>query len=157
MPGPFSGGCACGAIRYECSAEPPYLSANCHCRDCQRASGSAFVALLIVPLATFALAKGAPQYYRVTINSDYTANSDYTVDRGFCPACGSPMFLKVQRMMNLGFLYIVATSLDDPSWFRPAIDAWTSSAQPWDYMNPALPKFAGGLTDEQVKERLASL
>jgi hypothetical protein len=110
-----------------------------------------------VPLAVFTLTKGDPKYYRLTISSKYTADREYTIDRGFCPACGSPVLLKVQRMMDLGFVYIVAASLDDPSWFRPGIDIWTSSAQPWDYMNPALPKFEGGLTDEQVKARLASL
>ena len=48
MPTPFTGGCACGAIRYECSADP-ILSLNCHCRDCQRASGSPFATVLLVP------------------------------------------------------------------------------------------------------------
>ncbi|WP_409878663.1 GFA family protein [Dendronalium sp. ChiSLP03b] len=42
------GGCMCGAIRYECSAEPIAMG-NCHCRDCQRATGSAFAAALLVP------------------------------------------------------------------------------------------------------------
>ena len=42
---PFSGGCGCGAIRYEFSAEPA-MSLNCHCRDCQRGSGTAYASLL---------------------------------------------------------------------------------------------------------------
>lgn len=54
MPVPFSGGCACGAIRYECSGEP-LASLNGHCRDCQRASGSAFAAILIAPPPLFLL------------------------------------------------------------------------------------------------------
>jgi hypothetical protein len=37
---------------------------------------------------------------------------------------------------------ITAGSLDDPSWFRPSMDLYTTSAQPWDYMDPDLPKFA---------------
>ena len=148
MPTPFSGGCACGAIRYECSAEPA-TSLNCHCRDCQRGSGSAYASLLSVPVAAFTLTKGDPKFYRVT------ADSHYPVDRGFCPDCGSPVFLKVQRMWDLGFAYLLAASLDDPSWVRPAADVWTSSAQPWDAMNPTLPKFERGLTEEQVKELIA--
>ena len=63
MPTPFSGGCACGAIRYECSAEP-LLPLNCHCRDCQRASGSAYAAVLAVPVAAFTLTKGDLKYHR---------------------------------------------------------------------------------------------
>jgi len=45
---PFTGGCACGAIRYECSAAP-LLSWKCHCRTCQQATGSAFNVNVIVP------------------------------------------------------------------------------------------------------------
>ena len=45
---PFSGGCSCGAIRDECSAKPMF-SWNCHCRDCQRASGSAYCPVMYVP------------------------------------------------------------------------------------------------------------
>ena len=65
MPTPFSGGCACGAVRYDCSAEP-LLSFNCHCRDCQRTSGSAFALVLMVPTGAFTITKGTPRYYRVT-------------------------------------------------------------------------------------------
>ena len=46
----LSGGCACGSIRYECNTNP-VLMFNCHCRDCQRASGSAYAAILVMPKA----------------------------------------------------------------------------------------------------------
>ncbi|HEU0005684.1 MAG TPA: aldehyde-activating protein, partial [Terriglobia bacterium] len=45
---PFTGGCVCGAVRYECSAEP-IMMFKCHCRDCQRVTGGGFVAGLVVP------------------------------------------------------------------------------------------------------------
>jgi hypothetical protein len=147
MPTPFSGGCACGAIRYECSAEPLF-SANCHCRDCQRASGSAYASALIVPKAAFTLTKGAPKYHRVT------ADSGNTMERGFCPACGSPLLVNWSAAPAL--VCIQAASLDDPSWHRPTMDVWTASAQPWDHMNPTLPKFARRTTEEQLKELLTS-
>jgi hypothetical protein len=64
MPTLLTGGYACGAIRYACTADP-LLAVNCHCRDCQRASGSAFAAILRLPAAAFSVTKGAPQFYTV--------------------------------------------------------------------------------------------
>lgn len=48
MKTPFTGGCMCGAIRYECLVEPIAMG-NCHCRDCQRATDAAFAATILVP------------------------------------------------------------------------------------------------------------
>lgn len=133
MPTSFSGGCACGAIRYECSAEP-VMSLNCHCRDCQRASGSAYASVLVVPASAFRLVKGAPKYHSVQ------ADSGHTTSRGFCPDCGSLVLGKIAEEPDI--VVIQAASLDDPSWHQPTMDLFLSSAQPWDYMNPGLPKFA---------------
>lgn len=148
MATPFSGGCACGAIRYECSAEP-LLSFNCHCRDCQRASGSAYASILSVPVAAFTLTKGTPKYHRVT------GDSGNTLDRGFCPECGSPVVIEAQRASTYGLISLWAASLDDPSWFRPTMDIFVVSAQPWDYMNPALRKLERTPSDDQAREILA--
>jgi hypothetical protein len=121
----------CGAIRYECAAEP-VMTGNCHCRDCQRANGGAFNPGLIVPRAALKIT-GEAKYY------DVRADSGNTVSRGFCPNCGARVFFKNSAMSDL--IGITAGSLDDPSWYRPALDIYTDSAQPWDYMNPELPKF----------------
>ena len=133
MPTPFSGGCACGAIRYECSAEP-VTSINCHCRDCQRGSGSAYASALVVPAPAIRLLKGEPKYHTVT------ADSGHHVSRGFCANCGSPLLGKIAEEPDI--MVIQAASLDDPSWHSPTVEFFTASAQPWDYMNPALPKHA---------------
>ena len=50
MSAPFTGGCRCGNVRYECTAEP-IATLHCHCRDCQYASGGAFATVLLVPAA----------------------------------------------------------------------------------------------------------
>src|SRR5882672_3085153 len=118
MPAPFSSGCACGAIRYECSAEP-VVSWQCHCRDCQRACGSAFYAVLYVPRAALSVS-GEIKYY------DVRGESRVTVSRGFCPQCGSPVLAKAGGWSE--FTALCAASLDDPSWFAPVVEIWTASA-----------------------------
>jgi hypothetical protein len=127
----LSGGCACGAIRYTCTADPLF-SLNCHCRDCQRESGSAFIPVLAVPRVAFAVARGTPR------NFELTADSGHTTTRAFCGDCGSPLFGLPGSAPEI--VTLRAGSLDDPSSFRPGQDIFTASAQPWDYMNPDLPK-----------------
>jgi hypothetical protein len=127
---PFTGSCMCGNIRYECAAEPMFMG-NCHCRDCQRSTGTAFAAAMLVPRNAVTIA-GEVKYYEVI------GDSGATVERGFCPNCGSRLF---SRRTNPKLMGIMAGSLDNPSEFQPGMDLYTASAQPWDYMNPDLPRF----------------
>lgn len=125
------GGCMCGAVRYECSAAPLFMG-NCHCRDCQWASGSAYNPAIGVPRGAVKIT-GNVKYY------ESKADSGNTTRRAFCSNCGSRLFSYPPFAPDL--MVIVASSLDDPSIFKPAMDIFTSSAQPWDHMDPALPKF----------------
>src|SRR6266511_410543 len=127
----FSGGCACGAIRYECSAEPVAML-NCHCRDCQRASGGGSTPVVAVPAAAFALRKGEPRYHETRGDAGHLAR------RGFCAQCGSPLVASGSRMP--GIIVLKVASLDDPSWFKPMADIWMVSVQPWEPVDPGLPK-----------------
>ena len=111
-----TGGCACGAIRYECSAAAAFAG-NCHCRDCQRATGSAFAPLVFVPKSAVTIT-GDVKYY------DVKGDSGQIVSRGFCPACGTRLFLNPAMMSDV-----------------PTMDIYTASAQPWDCMNPDLTTF----------------
>ena len=131
----ISGGCACGAIHYECSADP-IVMLNCHCRDCQRASGSAYAAVVAVPKSAVQV-RGEPRYYKVV------GKAGKAIERGFCPTCGSQLTVKLERLPDA--LGLQAGSLDDPSIHRPKMDVFTSSAQPWDHMNPNIQKHAEGL------------
>jgi hypothetical protein len=80
MTAGYSGGCQCGRLRFH--AEAPLGKADfCHCRMCQKAFGAAGAALVSVPLAQFTWTRGAPATFR----------SSAIVDRGFCPACGTPL------------------------------------------------------------------
>ena len=105
------------------------------CRDCQRATGSAFASLLFVPRHAVTIA-GDVKYYEVT------GESGNRVSRGFCPTCGARLFSKpAAEILLADLLGISAGSLDDPSGYRPMMDIYATSAQPWDCMNPELPKF----------------
>jgi hypothetical protein len=128
----FSGGCACGAIRYESTAEPAIML-HCHCRDCQRSSGGPFSSFVIVPTEAFKLLQGSLRFH------DSPSHAGGKTHRGFCPDCGSPLVAKSDSAAQ--FAAIRAGSLDDPSWFNPQVDVWTSDAHPWHQMNPTLPKF----------------
>jgi hypothetical protein len=70
------------------------------------------------------ITKGVPHYYSTA--SEAIGHNK----RGFCPHCGSRLFGG-----------ITASTLDDPSLFHPQFDIFTSDAQPWDHMDPKLPKF----------------
>jgi hypothetical protein len=126
----FTGGCVCGAIRYEVTAEPIVMF-NCHCRDCQRTTGSAFSPVVYVPAKAFKITKGSPRYYSTP--SEMVGHNK----RGFCVDCGSRLFGGASDDGQ----GILAASLDNPSLFKPQMHIWTSDAQPWDQMDPTVPKF----------------
>jgi hypothetical protein len=128
----LTGGCACGAVRYECSGEPIF-SGNCYCRDCQRSSGTAMASVLGVPKAAVKVLKGEARYFEVT------ADSGKKISRGFCSTCGTPLFSLLAAMPDL--MGIKASSLDDPSQFRPGMSLYTSSAPAWAPFVENLPKF----------------
>ena len=89
----LSGRCACGAIHYECNADP-VIMLNCHCKDCQQASGSAYAAILAVPKAAVQL-RGEPRYHKIV------GRAGKSVERGFCPICGSQVTAKLERLPDI--------------------------------------------------------
>jgi hypothetical protein len=105
---------------------------NCHCRDCQRAGGSAFAAILIVPADGLRLS-GELRYHAVT------SERNTRIERGFCPTCGSPIAGRLGARSDVVILQ--AGSLDDPSMFSPQMNIWTQSAPPWHHLDPKLPSF----------------
>jgi hypothetical protein len=128
---PFAGGCVCGEVRYECGAEP-LMMLNCHCRDCQRVTGGPYVPVVVVPLKSFKVTKGALQHYATT------SLSGHHNLRGFCAKCGSRLTGAEDPARD--FIGVTASSLDDPSWFKPTMDIFVCDAQPWDVMDAGLPK-----------------
>lgn len=143
MSGGFSGRCACGRVRYECS-EQPIVQLICHCRDCQRASGSAYAAVAIVASDRLAFTGAEPKYHAVT------TRSGRTMRRGFCSECGSPVSIRRPETPLVEFIH--AASLDDPSMFTPSCEVWVSSADPWHALLADTQKFETDPSPEAVRD-----
>jgi len=130
---PLTGGCLCSKVRYEISFAPVRM-VNCHCRTCQKSAGSAYMALMFVPDSALKIVGSYQEYPTL-------AASGRTVYRAFCPQCGAPLFGRNSVYTQLR--PVAATTLDDPGIFHPELDMWVADAQPWDTMNPDLPKYPG--------------
>lgn len=127
----LTGGCRCGALRYECAAEP-VVSLICHCRDCQRASGAGAVPLIAVPKDALKMT-GEARYFETV------SDSGHRVHRGFCPTCGSRVCAATELAPDL--ITVLAGSLDDPSMFAPGMHVYTERAHAWDRIADGLPTF----------------
>ena len=128
-----SGGCLCGALRFECDPQQFIAQAVCHCRDCQYVSGGSPAPIVAVPEQGFERLKGETKTHSVK------AVSGNTVTRHFCPECGTPMFSEISAAPGLKIIKV--GTLDDPSQFTPQMSVWTSSAQPWSLVHADIPKF----------------
>jgi hypothetical protein len=117
---PQSGGCQCGAIRYEIT-EAPQSVYTCHCRDCQRLTSSAFSVGVVVPEKALRLTGIEPRQLQ------RTADSGRVNTRLVCPQCGS----WICGLPRDGVHRVRAGTLDDTSWVRPTRHIWASRKQPW--------------------------
>lgn len=121
-----TGGCRCGAVRFEVTAEP-HFSGYCHCTDCRRATGapvSAFVGFMVEEVA---LAGDTMLTY---------ANGPVT--RSFCGTCGSPIAYADERLA--GHIYFMLGAMDMPAYFRPAQHAFVREQLPFVHMPDGLPR-----------------
>ena len=115
---PLTGGCLCGAVRYEASGEP-YHSGYCHCVTCRRASGAPVVAWFSVKLAGFRVVKGET---RTFVSSEHG-------ERRFCPGCGSQLFFDDYRYPDE--IDIATASLDAPEKVPPEFHLYDKSRIAW--------------------------
>jgi len=115
---PMEGGCRCGRIRLQIT-KPPILAMACHCTGCQRMSSSAYSLSAAIPSDGFLVTKGEP-----VIGGLHGGTKHY-----FCPHCMSWMFTRPEGMD--WFVNLRPTMLDDPSWFSPFIETYTSERLPW--------------------------
>ena len=115
---PWDGGCRCGRVRLRITA-PPLLTMACHCTGCQRMSSSAFSLSAAIPSEGFQVTQGEP-----VIGGLHGDIRHY-----FCSHCMSWMFTRPPGMD--WFVNLRPTMLDNPRWFRPFIETYTSEKLPW--------------------------
>jgi len=132
---PVTGGCLCGAIRYEVT-DPPFDGGYCHCKTCRKAYGGLFGVWLGFKRAGFRITKGELRFYRTS----------ELAQRGFCETCGSPVMYAYDGSEGYG---INAGSLDHPEdW--PLMDGtsfghgFVDSKVPWHTIGDELPRYPQG-------------
>lgn len=103
------GGCLCGTIRYCVESDPLHVTI-CHCKFCQRATGSAFLIEPIFQASDFQLLAGEPKTYAQT-----SAGSGKKLTVNFCPDCGTKLFNTLERLPHVVPVY--GGTFDDPNWF----------------------------------------
>lgn len=125
----IEGGCLCGETRYETTAKPINVRV-CHCRLCQKATGSTFFARVLVPLDLLSIT--GPVSW---------AHSSPDLRRGFCSRCGTNLFSERASGNRIG---LSLGSLDDTDSLRPSDHIWISAKQTWLELNDGLPQYLEG-------------
>ena len=130
-PSSYTGGCACGAIRYEIPSEPIFQN-HCQCLDCQHKSGTGHGSYL-------SFMRGGVKQTGSAALWDMVGDSGNVKTRAFCPACGSPVYMTYAAMPDV--ITVHAASLDDPSRFKPQAVTYAVRGYEWDVLDPALTRF----------------
>lgn len=122
----ITGGCLCGATRYQIDAKPRFTS-YCHCEDCRRASGAPVVAWTFFPSGTLKWTKGEAKLLKFSGR-----------ERTFCPDCGTPLSFYDPGIPSE---YEVTTcSLDDPDLMPPKDHTWVEDRLRWFDTSDDLPR-----------------
>ena len=125
----ITGGCLCGEVRYEITA-PALSSGYCHCRICQKFSGSTMSAYTAFPAASVRFTGAEPKYF----------TSSPIARRGFCAVCGSSLVYHMTRPHEAAHLVIFTTSLDNPQDYAPAAHNGMESRVSWFEILDDLPR-----------------
>jgi len=125
------GGCACGAVRYRLASEPMFVHC-CHCLNCQRQTGSAFVVNLLIEADRVELIAAEPQSVDVP-------RDDGSVQRIFrCPACQVAVYSEYGRPE---VRFVRGGTLDDPTGIEPDVHIFTKSKVGWVTLPEGAPAF----------------
>ena len=128
----LEGGCACGAVRYQLSSPPMFVNC-CHCRDCQRQTGSAFVVNAVIETDRIGLVSGKPEPVPVPTES----GRPHDIYR--CAICRTALWSDYGRRPALRFVRV--GTLDDPAALPPDAHIFTRSRLPWIELPKSVPAF----------------
>ncbi len=131
----LTGSCFCGRVQYRLT-RPPMFVHCCHCRDCQKQSGSAFAINILMERSSIVLADASQAPVRVTVKTD--SGRPHDIYR--CPACQSALWSDYGRRGVLVFLR--AATLDAGSGIAPDVHIFTRSKLPWLPLPPGARSFA---------------
>ncbi|MFV0295697.1 MAG: GFA family protein [Hyphomicrobiaceae bacterium] len=125
------GRCLCGSVVFSVRAGP-VMTGQCHCKDCQRASGTGHMSLAFFKADDVMITRGTARFA-------VKADSGNTVERAFCPKCGSRMF--AQNSSRSGVIGIAVGAMDNSDWFKADRIVYTKDQPPWDLTATDIPRF----------------
>ena len=128
----ITGGCLCGAIRYEIDGKP-FRTANCHCDDCRKSTGSAFATNLFFKEVQITILQGIPKKFK------HLADSKGTMIKEFCGNCGSQIFGSGSNRLEAK--YIKVGSIDDASFVKPDVNLYTAHALNYSHIDDKIDSF----------------
>lgn len=122
MSNTVTGGCLCGNFSYELDRDQVMSAHHCHCKDCQKITGSGKATIIMSPEGAL---KATGELKSFTVEGTDGAH----VTRCFCPNCGSQLISYLEEMPTMRF--VKAGSLDDSSWVTVDSTFWSHSAEEW--------------------------
>lgn len=126
----LSGGCHCGAVRYEVSGTPQHV-ALCHCADCRKSAGAPMMGWAAFAEDELAVTKGTPK----------TFNSSGATYRSFCAECGTGLFYRNAEFLP-GIVDVQSATLDDPDALPPTAHIQVAERIGWMATAHDLPTFS---------------
>lgn len=119
---PASGSCQCGSCAFSAEAQP-YIAYTCHCSDCQKLTGSAFLSCMQVPAESVRVTRGSPAI------QERVADSGNVLKTWFCARCASTLFAQNSARPRIRTVHIGA--LDEPQSVEVSAHIWTKRKLPW--------------------------
>jgi hypothetical protein len=126
----ITGGCLCGAVRYEVTGEP-VASRICWCKLCQKLGAGSGTVNVVFNSDDVHIAGTLTTYTN-------TADSGTPMTRGFCPVCGTPVTSQAETRKHQ--IILRAGTLDDPEVVKPGMTIWTAEAPSWACVSSELPQ-----------------